>query len=305
MDYDQQLAWLTLDSPHVFVQPLGHGYYPPHIAQEIVGLIKDAVEVIFTCSGVKVTSPTAASPPQGLDRAPYTHLIRNISPAIAAALVKQRCWATQKIAFLVYPAVPQMPTYLGAIQGLNVDADDIPDIFKLVSTTFSQDPIYSILADISASHSTLAALQPDERVKQITSSLQIDIFHVRSSGGSPRPIVNLYIDPPSDKDDNWSRLLQIVSTTTYKDAFMGSGTYHAGWSCGICHSVDHPSGLCKFPSLPHWINASPIPPLLQFREQYERPYTSTHDPTPNRRGGRNPHGRGSAPRGSTRYGLSN
>lgn len=308
MDYDQQVAWLTLPDPHVFIQPLHHGYYPPEIAQEIVGLIKETIETIFDCPAVKVTAPIATSPPHSLDRAPFTYLIRNIPSSVVDSLLKQRCWATQKIAFIVHSPDPQVPSYLGGIQGLNVDTDDLPNIPQLVTAAFSQEHIHTILAEISESNPTLSGFSPEERAKQVIQTLQIDLLHIRSSGGPLRPIVNLYMTSPSDKDDDWSRLLQAVASMTYKHAFMGSGTYYPGWLCSICHSIDHPAGLCKFPHTPGWINATPIPPLLRYRTQHEYSAVPAQGTMSGRRGGMNNRGRSATARGmpaSRRYDQTN
>jgi hypothetical protein len=124
ISYQQVVNWLSLSGPKVFVQPLTHGYYPPPIAQEIVGVLKDVIGDILGCTNIKVTAPIASSVPVALDHAPYTYLVRNISTDDVAKLVQQCCWATDRIGFVVYTAEAIVPSYLGAIQGLNVTDDD-------------------------------------------------------------------------------------------------------------------------------------------------------------------------------------
>lgn len=39
LEHNQMSAWLSLEDPHVFVQPLLHGYYPAQVAPEMLHLI--------------------------------------------------------------------------------------------------------------------------------------------------------------------------------------------------------------------------------------------------------------------------
>jgi hypothetical protein len=86
INHQQLVDWLKLPGPRVFAQPLAHRYYPPHIAQEIVGVLKDVIGDILGHTNVKITAPIATLPPANLDHAPYTYLIRNISVDDAAKL---------------------------------------------------------------------------------------------------------------------------------------------------------------------------------------------------------------------------
>jgi hypothetical protein len=166
IDIKQLANWLNLPSPRVFAQPLWHGYYPSKIAQEIVNALIAAVEDVLDCKGTKVTAPIAAVLPLLPDHAPYTYLICGLSKENAAKLVQQKCWATQKIGFLVYTAEAVTQTYLGAIQGLNItdDDDDITAVRELVDKTFRcTTEIVAILSDISATNPNLAQLGDAER----------------------------------------------------------------------------------------------------------------------------------------------
>ena len=75
IDLVQITDWMNLPGPCVFVQPLAHGFYPPPIAQEIVGALQSTVKDIFACENVKVTAPMASSAPTNIDHVPFTYMI--------------------------------------------------------------------------------------------------------------------------------------------------------------------------------------------------------------------------------------
>ena len=65
-----------------------------------------------------------------------------------------------------------MPTYLGAIEGLNAtDDDDVAEIRELIAQTFSQGEVRSIITEISACDPDLANLEVLERVDKVIETL--------------------------------------------------------------------------------------------------------------------------------------
>ena len=262
----QLIDWLKLPGPCVFAQPLMHGYYPPQIAQEIVGMLREVIGDILGHASAKITAPIAASTPVNLDQAPYTYLVRNISSDDVAKLAFRQCWATNRIGFLIYTAEAIMPSYLGAIQGFNMsDDEDIAALLNLVQQTFRDSEILAIIAN--ASKQAIPETDPMKKANDIINTVNIRIIHIRSQRGSLRPIANLYLKWPFDDDEAWSQITAVVARTSYQDSLLGLGTYYAGWTCTICHGADHPSGLCPLPLIPGWIKATPIPPVIDYRNQ--------------------------------------
>jgi hypothetical protein len=265
INYQQLVNWLKLPGPCVFFQPLTHEYYPSHIAQEIVGTLREVIGDILGHTNAKITAPITAATPANLDHTPHTYLMRNISADDVTKLVLHQCWATSKIGFLVHTAEALMPSYLGAVQGFNMsDGDDTSALFNLVRWTFHEIKISTIIADASKSAVTGADVDPMKKAHDVIDTLNICIIHIWSQDGSLHPIVNLYLRWPFDDDEAWSQLAAVVARTSYQDSLLGSGSYYAGWMCTICHGADHPSGLCPFPLIPGWIKATPIPPIVEY-----------------------------------------
>jgi hypothetical protein len=128
LKHQQMEAWLSLDMPHVFIQPLHHGYYPLKISPHMVHLITTEVKAALECTGVKVTAPTPTTKILKVDQAPFTYLVWGISASNANKLVKQHCLASKQISMLIFKAGIIAPMYLGSVKGLTVcDEVDFDD----------------------------------------------------------------------------------------------------------------------------------------------------------------------------------
>jgi hypothetical protein len=158
------------------------------------------------------------------------------------------------------------------------------DLLGLVKRTFCNSEVASIIAEAVRATGAGIHLDPAGRAQEIISTLRVAIIRICSQGGRPRPIANLYIEWPFDNDEAWSQLTASVARTNYQDSLLGSGLYHPGWTCTICHGADHPLGLCPLPLVPGWIRAIPIPPIIEYRNQLRNPNGQTF--------GRQPRGQG-------------
>jgi hypothetical protein len=184
--------------------------------------------------------------------------------------VSQRCWATEKIGFIVYTTDPITLQYLGAVEGLNAtDKEDVAQIQELIAQTLYEMDT-GLIMEISASNPALSKLEVHQQAAEVIQTLRINMINIRAQGGSLRPIANMYIDCPCELDEDWSRLVDAVAQTKFKHSLLGTGTIHRGWTCTICHGVDHPSGLCPFPMVPGWISAKPIAPIADHRNRSSR-----------------------------------
>lgn len=258
LDHEQMSVWLTLESPHIFVQPLCHGYYPPNIAPEMVHLIRETIQLALGITGIKVTAPSPNEQVTKLNKAPFTYLVRGMSVAEADRLVAKHCLASKSIGLLIYKAGIEAPSYLGSIQGLTIDdQEDHESVLRMAAQTYFEGPVGAILGEISAPYPDLQTQLTDaERVQNILQTLEGRKLELSTSTGSKRACFNLYIQSPTKDDDDWARLLESVTSTIYKHALLGNRFHSPAWNCNTCHGVDHPSGLCPFPLLPGWYRAN-------------------------------------------------
>lgn len=145
---------------------------------------------------------------------------------------------------------------------------------------------------MSSADPQLAELDDETRAKEVIQTLEIRTIIIKASGGVPRPLINIYLHCPFKLDNSWTHLVNAVSNAVYQHSLLGTGTYHRGWMCTMCHGADHPFGLCPFKRVDNWIHPMPIPPIEEFRRKLahsENPNTEQH------RGGRR--GRGGNVRG--------
>ncbi|KIM74508.1 hypothetical protein PILCRDRAFT_14400 [Piloderma croceum F 1598] len=264
---DQQMeAWLSLDVPHVFIQPLHHGYYPLETSPHMVHLITTEVKAALECTRVKVTAPIPATEILKVDQAPFTYLVQGISASNADKLVKQHCLASKQIGMLIFKAGIIAPTYLGSVEGLTVrDEADFDDAIRLIRNTYRIGLVGTILGEITASHPHLQnGRTPKDRTLAILDTLTGFKINLTAAGGTTHTCINIYIRSPTDDNDDWVCLLETVNKTIYPDPFLGRGYHTNSQMCNVCHSIDHPAGLCPFPNLPGWVKADPYKPIDDF-----------------------------------------
>ena len=85
-------------------------------------------------------------------------------------------------------------------------------------------------------------------------SIWIECLDTKDSGDSSNLRYNIYANGTFiPKDDLWMKLCHYLASCPYFLYLQGKGTTEiALYNCGICHSVDHPRGLCPFPKIEGW-----------------------------------------------------
>jgi hypothetical protein len=68
------------------------------------------------------------------------------------------------------------------------------------------------------------------------------------------PLFNIYAEGALIQDEDiWTKIRKTLAQLTYDSTKSGNAEVNlAPYDCNICHGVDHPRGLCKYPSLPGW-----------------------------------------------------
>jgi hypothetical protein len=204
LDHAQASVWLTLNAPHVFVQPLDHGFYPPSITPEMVHLIQDAIQLALGITSIKVTAPSPHDNVDRLDKAPFTYLVCGMSISNANKLAVQYCLVSKSIGLLVYKAGIQAPTYIGSIEGLTIDDDeDHVSVLELIAETYLHGPVGAILAKISTLKPSLEHHHfTGDCVYAILQTLTGHHLEMNSTSGSKCVNFNIYIESPTDDNSN-------------------------------------------------------------------------------------------------------
>ena len=84
--------------------------------------------------------------------------------------------------------------------------------------------------------------------------MRVKLLPIKESGNIFAPRFNIYANGSLILQEAvWKRLRNYLAGRVYTSLLLDTGTTEvAPYLCGICHSVDHPRGLCPFPNIEGW-----------------------------------------------------
>ncbi|KAI0035779.1 hypothetical protein K488DRAFT_82672 [Vararia minispora EC-137] len=236
--------------------------------------------------------PTTSPPGTAPARSSVWHFVHDLHAREADTLLAASVISRDGRAYIFLPAAlnTSQPVFLYALNGLRGPTTALE---RHLRQSISSSPAYQDLHTAHQHH-------PD--MPHFLHRIRIDSLPIRDSGGRPTPAYRLYAHLPSDDPNEQQRARDSLRSISFDHHLYGAAT-QATYKCRHCHGVDHPSGLCPFPSLPGWQGPNPLsrpteptldalpPPVLP-----EAPSSLTDPPANNTGRGR---GRG---RGSSRGG---
>src|SRR5258708_17411141 len=91
-------------------------------------------------------------------------------------------------------------------------------------------------------------------LEDIANKLKVCMLDTKGPSGASAPTFNIYIKGDLIPQDGlWCHLCNFLAVQEYALPFQDPGFASTNlFHCSICHSVDHPHGLCKFPSINGW-----------------------------------------------------
>ena len=151
------------------------------------------------------------------------------------------------------PLKTTCPSFLFAIKGLSTIC--VKDVFPIVQTVWDSDKTRafanSLLDDIPDQEKT----QTGQEIDLLLSSMSLIRLDIKETGNTLAPRFNVYADCNNFSNDNvWTRLRAFLHEATYTSPMKAepATTKLIPFVCTCCHGVDHPRGLCPFPSLVGW-----------------------------------------------------
>ena len=183
---------------------------------------------------------------------PTVFLIYNLTEMQRQILLNREVWSSKNITFRVTTMEPVRPDYLFSICGLTTKSiDEVKDSILLTwKSQESQDFLTSLERTVPENqrHKAKAILQ------SFTDTLQVRMLDTKDPGNASAPTFNVYTQADLIPDDGlWCRLRNFYATQEYALPFQQPGATSASFfHCSICHSVDHPRGLCQFPAIEEW-----------------------------------------------------
>jgi len=126
-----------------------------------------------------------------------------------------------------------------------------------------RDYVYSIWHDNITSQfiqNGIPAMEDNARenalhtVQSFMDSMKVELLEMKSSGGLASPTFNIYADGSIIGETNtWSNIRTHLAGRSYHSSRLGKGqVVITPNNCGLCHGVDHPRGMCPFPSIDGW-----------------------------------------------------
>lgn len=136
----------------------------------------------------------------------------------------------------------------------------------LFSTNDSSDTISHIKRFLAKYNDNIPATIKDVEttLRYLRSSITVRRLNllkkenIGTGEGESYPAWNIYINPPTTNLQAltvWRNAIRKITFITKED---GAGRTYKEFRCTVCHSSDHPGGLCPYPSLENWLHKPPL-----------------------------------------------
>ncbi|KAF8636963.1 hypothetical protein AX17_003139 [Amanita inopinata Kibby_2008] len=180
----------------------------------------------------------------------FPYLVAGLTDLQKHILLSRRVWSTKMATLFAIPFDPPVSSYALALAGINLTPphEHANTVAAYVHEALSEN--YAVRDFIEAHHDNINNAIKD-KVSFILDNISVrGQLLYRSKNSSP--IFFVYIHPPtklSSEHDRWLAMLRGIQYGTSH----GVGEHVANeWKCNLCKGFDHPTGLCRYPSLPGW-----------------------------------------------------
>ena len=249
IDVEQVGDWESLPDGKLLAHPFGHEVRSIESHQGIKANLFAAVVEITQSDTVGICSPHPCSPSLGT---PTVFLIYNISELHRQMLLKREVWSSMAFTFRVTTLDPVSPDYLFAITNLTTKSK--PEVKEVVRKVWDSENTSDFLETIIDTYPDDKQDTVSKNLADFAKSMWVDMLDTKKPGGAAAPTFNVYAKGNFINDDGlWCTLRNFLATQTYALQFQdpgmaGTDLHH----CSICHSIEHPRGLCPFPNVTGW-----------------------------------------------------
>jgi len=167
-------------------------------------------------------------------------------------LLKREVWSSMAFTFRVTTLDPVSPDYLFAITNLTTKSK--PEVKEVVRKVWDSENTSDFLETIIDTYPDDKQDTVSKNLADFAKSMWVDMLDTKKPGGAAAPTFNVYAKGNFINDDGlWCTLRNFLATQTYALQFQdpgmaGTDLHH----CSICHSIEHPRGLCPFPNVTGW-----------------------------------------------------
>jgi hypothetical protein len=264
IDLTLVVKWEQCPGEKLLAQAFDYASLTADLLNGIRSRIFAATTEITQSQSIGVAAPVPSEEALKARRTPSAFLIYNLTPQHRELLLSRHVWASSNITFRVTPLSPICPDFLFTLRDLSTMLEQ--DIYELVHSVWHDEDSTEFLESITNSFPDEDHLHVTLSLRTFVASMYVTRLDIKGRGDAPAPRYNVYANGSTIHDDNtWCRIKAYFANRIYSSMLLGQATtQHTPYSCGLCHSVDHPRGLCPFPNIPGW-NGPPLRPINATR----------------------------------------
>ena len=183
---------------------------------------------------------------------PITFLIYKLDEEQHETLLQKGVWSSSAITFRVAPLSPSRPNFIFAITGLATG--DAADVHEMVRKVWLDEHSVKFYHSIIESRSESDRPSTRQALETYVSAMYVQCVNTKMKGGILSPKFNVYTETKDIHHHfTWNKIRKFLANRTYKTTMLGQcSVVTKPHNCSICHGVDHPKGMCTFPTLPGW-----------------------------------------------------
>lgn len=266
----QRMGWSMVDDPKLLLHSFGVGGGEETERAETKAALIKAVAFILKRDDFEVAAPKPEEPTLRKNTPPYCFLLTGITLNEQQRLLIQGIWSFPYVTFQALEYAFAMPTLIHSIRGISTKNDNAD---KAVWNAFQEPVAQAAILRFAASNPIFGNMSDEEVLNTMLASLRTRPLDIKSTGGIPQDVVNIYIMSPTLLAHEWLEFQELVQSLAYFDPRDGTATPAGKMECRQCHGADHPTGMCPFLAIPDWNGR---------RQPYEHARTAT---TSERQGG--------------------
>ena len=247
IDFQLLDTWEKCPGEKLLIQPFDKVADTIKYHGDVRSSIMSAINEITQAVNFSVSVPL----PNG-KQTPTTFLAYNLSQDHQKILLERYVWASSAITFRVMPTDPPCPNFMFTIKDLGTMVND--DVRVIVQNVWKDNETNAFLSNIVNSVPLTKRRSLATAIQNFIDSLSIIRLDTKRRGSALRPHFNVFAKGTLIGDDKtWTQIRSFLANRTYADKLLGFGTTKiTPFHCTICHGVDHPRGLCPFPTIEGW-----------------------------------------------------
>ena len=147
---------------------------------------------------------------------------------------------------------PVRPDYLFSICGLTTKSVD--EVKETILQSWKGQESRDFLNALQKAFPENQCHQAKATLQSFIDTLKVRMLDTKDPGNASAPTFNVYTQANLIPDDGlWCQLRNFYAAREYALPFQQPGSTSVNFfHCSICHSIDHPRGLCQFPTIEEW-----------------------------------------------------